>query len=66
MIVLLITALVLILITGVIVDVLICLHMVSKHQQRILYKSQRPRKQDEPKAEQRRIAKFKEWADSQR
>ena len=57
MIVLLITALMLILITGVIVDVLICLHMVSKHQQRILFKLERPRKQDDAKAERRRMSR---------
>ena len=43
---LLMTALVLILITGVIVDVLICLHMIGKHQQRMLYKLQRPPQTD--------------------
>jgi hypothetical protein len=40
-----------ILITSVIVDFLICLHMLEKHRHRILFRLQGPRKQAEVKTE---------------
>jgi len=58
--VLLITALVLVLITGVIVDFLICLHMLERHQQRILFRMQGPRKQAKVKTEQKQLARLRE------
>ena len=60
MMVLLITALVLVLTTGVIVDFLICLHMVEKHRHRILFRLQSPRKQTEVKTEQKQLARLRE------
>ena len=58
--VLLITALVVVLITSVIVDFLICLHMVGKHRQRVLFRLQGPRKQGEVKTEQKQLARLRE------